>query len=153
MYVRINVYTRNSNVPIVILQAPKDTTVFVNQKAKFTCETNGADYTNWRLNRTSGSDLSSGVVGDTNITGDNSVSTLTILARAVYNGTIVECVTGDAGHDPVMSDIVTLIIQGKIKYCYICCVRLVRRTKYPTHTYNCNAHNKYIYIYTCKCIT
>ena len=39
-------------------------------------------------------------------------STLTITARAVYNGTTVQCVTGDVGGVVVESENATLTIQG-----------------------------------------
>ena len=42
----------------------------------------------------------------------NSSFTLTIRARAVYNGTTVQCVTGYLEGVPAKSEIVTLTIQG-----------------------------------------
>ena len=84
----------------------------------FTCETDSAYFTIWRLNGTSYTDLPQKIQYDLNFDqegaeGNNSaLHTLTIKARAVYNGTKVQCVTGDFGGIPVESENVTLTIQG-----------------------------------------
>ena len=100
-----------------IIKPPQSTTAFENQMAMFTCETDGGDITQWKLNGTypnyeETDDLSTTqhpVIGS-----GSELFILTIKARAVYNGTTVQCVTGDIGSSvPVVeSEIVTLTIQG-----------------------------------------
>ena len=81
----------------------------------FLCEASGGDFIVWRVNGTTFSDLSAEILSDIDINPEgisSGLSTLDIIARAVYNGTTVQCVTGDIGGDPVESEIVTLTIQG-----------------------------------------
>lgn len=82
----------------------------------FTCVINGA-YNGWRVNGTSLSALPPEIRGDltrhTKILGDNDLITLTILGKAVYNGTTIQCITGVIeSSDEVESKNATLIIQG-----------------------------------------
>ena len=81
----------------------------------FSCNASGGDFIVWRVIGTGLEDLSSEILSDIDINPVGLVSglsTLDIIARAVYNGTTVQCVTGDIGGDPVESEIVTLTIQG-----------------------------------------
>ena len=82
----------------------------------FLCDASGGDYILWRVNGTSSNDLPSEILNDLDINPDgiivSGLVTLSIPGRAVYNGTTVQCVTGDIGGDPVESEIVTLTIQG-----------------------------------------
>ena len=125
MPVQTHIYTVMSHMhPTVsvsffpeILHAPNSTTVFLNQSAVFTCETNGG-ITSWRLNGTQREILpldirSDLVVPEERTTPEGTtVHTLTILARAQYNGTRVQCVSGLFGGPVVESDNATLTIQG-----------------------------------------
>ena len=101
-----------------IISSPKNTTVFINQKGMFTCEANGGDYTVWRVNGKSISDVSPDIKEDLNFTQIVSEGTgsglfiMNITARSMYNGTTVLCVTGDIGGLTVESEIGTLAIQG-----------------------------------------
>ena len=81
----------------------------------FSCDASGGEFIVWRVNGTSYSDSSYDVQSDLDINPVGLVSglsTLDIIARAVYNGTTVQCVTGDIGGDVVESENVTLTIQG-----------------------------------------
>ena len=101
-----------------IIASPKNTTVFLNHEGMFTCEANGGDYTVWRLNGKRIADLSPDIEEDLNFAHDGSEGTgsglfiMNIIARSMYNGTTVQCVTGDAGSMTVESEIVTMTIQG-----------------------------------------
>ena len=101
-----------------IIVSPKNTTVFLNHEGMFTCEANGGDYTVWRLNGKSINDLSPNIKKDLNFTHDGSEGTgnglfiMNITARTMYNGTTVQCVTGDVGGVTVGSEIGTMTIQG-----------------------------------------
>ena len=104
-----------SNSPTVINIPPQDTTVFIDMTGMFSCDASGGDYIGWRVNGTSPINLPLDVESDLDINPVGIVSglsTLDITARAVYNGTTIQCVTGDIGGDPVESEIVTLTIQG-----------------------------------------
>ena len=103
----------------MIVTHPVDRTVFLNDAALFTCLTD-IDYTaHWRLNETDYDDLPSQLQHDLIINSESTteffgVFSLTILARAEYNGTRVQCVAeSDDGHS-VVSDNATLTIQGMI---------------------------------------
>ena len=97
---------------------PQDTTVFINMTGMFSCNASGGDYIVWRVNGTIISDLSPEILSDIDINPDgiivSGLSTLDITAKAVYNGTTVQCVTGKAAIGGVVngSGNVTLIIQG-----------------------------------------
>ncbi|CAI8024255.1 hypothetical protein GBAR_LOCUS14103, partial [Geodia barretti] len=102
-----------------ILHAPESTTVFLNQLAVFTCETRGG-ITSWRLNGTQREILlldirSDLVISEKSTTSEGTaVHNLTILARAQYNGTRVQCLSVIIGGPLVESDNVTLTIQGPL---------------------------------------
>ncbi|CAI8045438.1 hypothetical protein GBAR_LOCUS25133 [Geodia barretti] len=100
-----------------ILHAPESTTVFLNQSAVFTCEARGGK-TLWRINGTQRElllpvlfDL---VVSEITTPEGVLVTNLTIPARAQYNGTIVQCLSGVFGGPFVESDNATLAIQGPL---------------------------------------
>ena len=82
----------------------------------FTCETDGGGLTGWRVNGTSLESLPPKIHNDLHISGSNTnegtrVETLTIPARAEYNGTRVQClVLSLSGSD--QSENATMIIQG-----------------------------------------
>ena len=82
----------------------------------FSCDASGGDFIVWRVNGTTFSDLSPEISSDIDINPDgiivSGLSTLDITARPVYNGTTIQCVTGDIGGIPVECEIVTLTIQG-----------------------------------------
>ena len=93
----------------------QDTTAFLNMTGMFSCNASGGDYIVWRVNGTSHQRLPSDVQNDIDINPvgilASGLSTLTITAKAVYNGTTVQCVTG-IGAVVVESGNVTLTIQG-----------------------------------------
>ena len=83
----------------------------------FSCDASGGDFIVWRVNGISFSDLPSDLQSDLDINPvgiSSGLSTLRITGRAVYNGTKVQCVTGETGVGGVVveSEIVTLTIQG-----------------------------------------
>ena len=102
-----------------IVESPSDTTVFLDHTAVFTCETRGALYGYWRVNGTAYNDLPPALRADLDpdreTVGENEVYTLTILGRAEYNGTVVQCVAGDARGGFVESANATLRVQGNKK--------------------------------------
>ena len=102
--------------PTEIIKHPQNTLVDLERAAIFTCETNGGDITVWRVNGDSEipSEMAKDVGTDREIVGDNTLLTLSITAKAVYNGTTIQCVTGDIGGGVVESEIVTLEIRGII---------------------------------------
>ena len=100
----------------MIVTPPVDRTVFLNDDAVFSCLTD-VDYTaHWRLNETDYDDLPSQLQHDLVIRSESislfGVFSITIPARAEYNGTRVQCVAeSDDGHS-VVSDTATVTIQG-----------------------------------------
>ena len=84
----------------------------------FSCEASGGDFIVWRVNGTIISDLSSEILSDIDINPEgiivSGLSTLDIIAKAVYNGTTIQCVIGEAaiGGVVIESENVTLTIQG-----------------------------------------
>ena len=105
----------SNNSPTVINIPPQDATVFINMTGMFSCEASGGDYILWRVNGTGFEDLSSEILSDIDINPEgisSGLSTLDITARAVYNGTTVQCVTGMIGGIAARSENVTLKIQG-----------------------------------------
>ena len=102
--------------PLVIVKPPENITAFLNKSAVFTCETNGG-ITSWRVNGTQRQILlpdirSDLVVSEITTPEGTTVETLTIPARAQYNGTRVQCLSVIAGGPFVESDNATLTIQG-----------------------------------------
>ena len=101
----------------MIVNHPVDRTVFLNDDAVFTCLTDIGYTTHWRLNETDHDDLPSQLQHDLVITNESTTHFgVTIVARAEYNGTRVQCVAeSDDGHS-VVSDNATLTIQGMSFY-------------------------------------
>ena len=100
----------------MILVHPVDKTVFLDDDAVFTCLTDIGSTAHWMLNETDYDDLSSQLQHDLVIRSESTtqfgVFSITIPARAEYNGTRVQCVAeSDDGHS-VVSDNATLTIQG-----------------------------------------
>ena len=99
-----------------ILVAPESRVVFLDQSAVFTCETVGGILV-WVVNGTQREvhpaeirrDL---VLTETITDDDTTLKTLTIPARAEYNGTRVQCFVGIFGGSTVLSNNATLSIQG-----------------------------------------
>ena len=99
-----------------ILQAPESTVVFLDQSAVFTCETVGGALS-WIVNGTQREVLPDEIRRDL-VTSEETVNdggrteqSLTIPARAEYNGTRVQClVLSLSGSD--QSESATMIIQG-----------------------------------------
>ena len=102
--------------PTEIIKHPQNRVVDLHKTATFTCETNGGDVTLWKVNGESviPSEMVNDVVSDRERVGDNIVLTLSITAKAKYNGTTIQCVTTDFGGHPVESEIVTLTIRDII---------------------------------------
>ena len=99
-----------------ILHDPENTTVFLDQSAVFSCEVNGG-LSGWRINGTLSEDLSTEIHDDLNFSSTdtaegNTLLTLTIPARALYNGTRVQCLTARFGGSSAESENATLNIQG-----------------------------------------
>ena len=101
-----------------INQHPNDATVFLSKSAVFTCETRGGQSA-WLINGTlleeleqNSPEIRSDIQAVSNTSAGMTMETLTILARAQYNGTRFQCVvltlTGS-----LQSDNATLTIQGK----------------------------------------
>ncbi|CAI8019347.1 hypothetical protein GBAR_LOCUS11635 [Geodia barretti] len=102
-----------------ILQGPNSTTVFLNQSAVFTCETDRG-LAGWRLNGTILEDLSPEIHDDLEVSTLNTaqgsrVENLTIRARAEYNGTRVQCLVIVFGSPSVNSRSANLKIQGRLQ--------------------------------------
>ena len=99
-----------------ILVAPESRVIFLDQSTVFTCETIGG-ITVWIVNGTQREvhtpeirrDL---VVSETITDGGTTLETLTIPARADYNGTTVQCFVGIFGGSTVQSGNATMTIQG-----------------------------------------
>ena len=93
---------------------PSDATVFINQKAVFTCVIHGASLY-WKVNGTAFTSLERDVrdsIDTTQVTvGENEEFNLIIPGRAEYNGTRVQCVTVYEGGEKE-SENATLRIQG-----------------------------------------
>ncbi|CAI8007712.1 hypothetical protein GBAR_LOCUS5345 [Geodia barretti] len=105
-----------SSVAQEISHSPESTTIFLNQSAVFTCMTRGG-VTLWRVNGTQ-RELLLPILRDLVVSETTSegvvMQTLTIPARAQYNGTRVQCVSAIVGVSLVESDNVTLTIQGQL---------------------------------------
>ena len=99
-----------------VLQAPGNQTVFLNQSAVFTCETDGGK-SDWKVNGTILQELPRAIEMDLETPGANTaegtrLENLTIPARAEYNGTRVSCLVLELGGPLTESANVTLRIQG-----------------------------------------
>ena len=91
--------------------------MFGKSTAEFTCGTRNAPSFAWRVNGTFLSQLDPSLRADLDpdqeTVGDIDQHTLTIPARAKYNGTVVQCVAGVFGGAFRESGNATLMIQGK----------------------------------------
>ena len=100
-----------------IIQDPENKTVFLHQSAVFTCEVRGG-LSGWLIDgmlleqlEQNSPEIRDDISTVTNISGGMTIETLTILAKAKYNGTRFQCgVFGLSGL--VRSDNATLKIQG-----------------------------------------
>ena len=105
----------------VILTHPTDKISFLNDDALLTCLTVPGYIAHWRLNETDYDNLPSQLQDDLDISSgsaehsDYEVFRLTILARAEYNGTRVQCVAESDDGQSVVSDTATLTIQGMVQ--------------------------------------
>ena len=107
---------RNFSLHSEILRGPSGATVFPDQWAEFTCETRG-DISTWTLNGTLLQNLPTDIESDLSVTGTNTVNgtrveSLTIPARAEYNGTRVQCLAVSLTGSSAESENATLKIQG-----------------------------------------
>ena len=120
------------NAPTAIVKPPQDATVNLKENATFTCETKGGDITIWRVNGTTGisHEIRDDVHTDSIAVGNNNLFIMTIIAKAVYNGTTFQCVTADIGGNSEESENVTLTVQGIL---YIACCIYVYKGK----TFSC----------------
>ena len=104
-------------ISLEIIQDPENETVFLHQLAVFTCETRGGASL-WVVNgmlleelEQSSPELRADISTETNISGGITMETLTIQAKAQYNGTRFQCgVLTFSGSD--QSENATLKIQG-----------------------------------------
>ena len=115
-----------SSISAEIFRAPNDTTVFLDNSAEFMCEVNGG-LASWRVNETYYNSLPHEIRDDLDTDQEdsddgagNEILTLSIPGKAKYNGTKVQCVTGEFGSDPVESENVIMTVQGTCIYMYIC---------------------------------
>ena len=100
---------------IEILEAPKNTTVFLNQTAVFRCEVTGG-HVSWNVNGKPTTEQTSIPRDDLKVHFDDSENgnplvIMTITARAEYNGTTVQCVVNGGFSD--RSKNASLRIQGE----------------------------------------
>ena len=90
--------------------------MFTESVAEFICETRNAPSFGWRVNGTFLSQLDPSLRADLDTgqetVGDIEQYTLTIIARAEYNGTVIQCVAAVPGGDFRESGNATLMIQG-----------------------------------------
>ena len=110
------IYRRCAFHPQVILRHPENTTVFLDQAAVFICETDGG-IAGWKVNGTRLEGYSSEIreeieLSVTNTDVGSTVETLTIPARAEFNGTRVLCAVVKVGVFSVESETVIMNIQG-----------------------------------------
>ena len=103
-------------ISAVIVNNPNNKTVFLNQSAVFTCETDGG-ISGWRVNGTLSGDLPPAVqnileFSSTNTDEGTTLLKLTIPARAECNNTRVQCVSGTFGGSSVESETAILKVQG-----------------------------------------
>ena len=100
-----------------IVTSPVSVFVFTESEAEFTCETRNAPAFSWRVNGTFLGQLDPSLRAeldtDQETVGNIDRHTLTITARAEYDGTVVQCVASVPGGDFRESRNATLMIQGK----------------------------------------
>ena len=94
--------------------------MFIESEAEFTCRTRNAPGFAWRVNGTFlnllDDSLRADLDTDRETVGDTELYTLTIPARAEYNGTVVQCVASVPGGEFRESGNATLMIQGIAVY-------------------------------------
>ena len=99
-----------------IVTSPESVVVFTDSAAEFMCGTRNAPFFTWRVNGTFFSQLDPSLRADLDTdqetVGDNELYTLTIPARAEYNGTVVQGVASVPGGEFRKSRSATLTIQG-----------------------------------------
>ena len=99
-----------------MVRAPENATVYLNKTAVFTCKTSGG-LSGWRVNGILRQNLQPKIqndikVSETSILNGTTVEELSIVARAEYNGTRVQCVITELGGSHDESENATLEIQG-----------------------------------------
>ena len=98
------------------MTSPESVVVFTDSETEFTCGTRSAPFFAWRVNGTFLSQLDPSfrvdLDTDQETVGDIDRHTLTIPARAEYNGTVVQGVASVPGGDFRESGNATLMIQG-----------------------------------------
>ena len=104
----------------MIVDPPENVTVFIDQSALFTCETDGG-IPDWRVNGTQLHDLLRQIREDICIEGRNTdhnttIETFTIPAKAGYNETKINCLVLDIYGSSVESETAILRIQGNCNY-------------------------------------
>ena len=111
-----------------ITVSPRDAIILINQTAVFTCVTHSVPlYVIWRVNGTDYNKLPFDIRGDLEILQEtvevNEKYTLTILGRAEYNGTSLQCVA-EEGSVERESKNATLVVQGTCNQCreYVSCI-------------------------------
>ena len=91
--------------------------VFTDSEAQFTCETRNAPSLAWRVNglflHELDPSLQTDLDTDQETVGDSGLYTITIPARAEYNGTVVQVIASVPGGEFRESGNATLMIQGK----------------------------------------
>ena len=97
-----------------ILEPPENTTVFLDQTTVFRCEATGG-HASWEVNGKPTTEQTSIARDDLDVDFDDSENgnplvILTIIARAEYNGTTVQCLLNAGFSD--RSEIALLSIQG-----------------------------------------
>jgi len=105
---------------------PESVVVFTESEAEFTCVTRNAPSFTWRVNgtflRLLDDSLRADLDTDQETLGDREQYTLTIPARAEYNGTVVQGVASVPGGEFRESESATLMIQGIAEAC--ACIHL-----------------------------
>ena len=99
-----------------IVNPPESVVVFTNSEAEFRCETRNAPSFAWRVNGTFlyqlDPSLQADLDTDQETVGDSGLYTLSVKARAEYNGTVIQCVVSVPGGSSNESRNATLVVQG-----------------------------------------
>lgn len=108
--------------------------VDLRKTATFTCESKGGDVTLWKVNGAGDipPEMDNDVVPNQKRVGGNTQLTLDISAKAVYNGTTIQCVTTVIGGDSEESDNATLTIRGILHVHEQSCVQFHSTKCMPT---------------------
>lgn len=95
--------------------SPESAVVFIDSAVEFTCGINLPFFT-WNVNGSFFVELNESLRADLKTVqqtvGNNEMYTLTIPTRAMYNGTVVQCVAGTVEGVSAESQNATLLIQG-----------------------------------------